>query len=627
LKGSLERQGTAISRVTLGAVVLGEGRVAFKVWAPAAREVKLRLVRPREKTVTLEPEERGYHQGLVEGVEPGSLYLFRLDNKERPDPASRLQPEGVHGPSQVVDPAFDWQDRSWKGLPLEEYIVYELHVGTFSQTGTFESALAHLDELRELGVTAVEVMPVAQFPGSRNWGYDGVYPFSVQSSYGGPAGFKRWVDGCHARGMAVVLDVVYNHLGPEGNYLADFGPYFNERYRTPWGPALNFDGPHSDEVRRYFIENALLWIEEFHLDALRLDAVHAVLDLSARPFLLELGEEVKRAAQRLGRQVFLIPESDLNDSRLLRPPERGGLGLDAQWSDDFHHALHVLLTGEESGYYQDFGGIEPLGTALREGYVFSGQRSPFRKRRHGNSARDLPGRQFVVFSQNHDQVGNRMQGDRLSALVSVEELKLAAGAVLLSPYLPLLFMGEEYGEKAPFLFFTSHSDPGLIQAVRRGRREEFAAWKWKGEPPDPQDEKTFLRSKLNHLLRHEPRHQAIFEYYRELIRLRKELAPLAGLNRKSMEVTVFEKERALAVRRFQGGEETLLVLGFAGEPRPLSLSLPAGNWRKRLDSTEERWGGPGSSVPETLLSAGPPGKAATLAAPARGLCLFTRPDR
>lgn len=480
--------------VSLGATYLGDGRCRFRVWAPLADSVAVHIVAPRERLEPLARGERGYYYGELEGVEPGNLYLYLLDGrKERPDPASRYQPQGVHGPSQVVDPhAFAWSDSCWFGPAQQELIFYELHVGTFTLEGTFDAMIPHLEGLRELGVTAVELMPVAQFPGSRNWGYDGVYPFAVQNSYGGPEGLMRLVDACHRCGLAVFLDVVYNHLGPEGNYLGDFGPYFTDRYRTPWGLALNFDGADSDEVRRFFIENALYWLTEFHIDGFRLDAIHAITDKGALPFLEELAAAVHRRAERLGRRVYVIGESDLNDPRVIQPRVVGGYGLDGQWSDDFHHALHSLLTGERSGYYQDFGKLVHLARAFREGYVYTGQYSAYRRRQHGDWPRLCDACQFVVFAQNHDQVGNRARGERLSTLVSFDGLKLAAGMVLLSPFVPLLFMGEEYGETAPFLYFTSHSDPTLVEAVRKGRLEEFAAFGCEDEVPDPQDEATFL---------------------------------------------------------------------------------------------------------------------------------------
>ena len=432
-------------------------------------------------------------------------------------------------------------------------------------------------------------MPVAQFPGGRNWGYDGVFPFAVQNSYGGPEGLKRLIKACHQRGLAVVLDVVYNHLGPEGNYLAAYGPYFTQRYRTPWGPALNFDGPDSDEVRRFFIDNALYWASEYHIDALRLDALHAIVDLSPQPFVAELAETVHRARERWNRKFYLMAESDLNDVRLVRSPDLGGYGLDAHWNDDFHHALHTVLTGEQTGYYSDFGRLEQLAKAWREGFIYSGEYSPYRRRRHGSSSRDVAAERLVVFAQNHDQVGNRLGGERLSQLVSFEALKLAAGAVLLSPFLPLLFMGEEYGEVAPFGYFVSHSDPALIEAVRQGRQEEFAAFGWPGEPPDPLDEATFLRAKLDHRLRREGKNKVLLEFYRELLGLRRELSVLTDLGRRDRDVQGYEREKVLWVRmnrgRGRGGHFGLFWPRAAGSVSPLAggrLAKKAGFGRHAL---------------------------------------------
>ncbi len=477
------------------------------------------------------------------------------------------------------------------------YAIYELHVGTFTDEGTFEAIIPRLPELRDLGITALEFMPVAQFPGSRNWGYDGTHPFAVQDSYGGPEGLKRFVNACHAEGLAAILDVVYNHLGPEGNYLGEFGPYFTERYKTPWGPAVNFDGTESDHVRGYFIENALYWITDFHFDALRLDAVHAILDHSPYPFLQELGEAVHLRANHLNRQVFLFPESAANDSRLIRSRELGGYGLDAQWNDDFHHALRGVLTGETSGYYEDYGEFHQLVKAYREGFVYSGEYSKYRRRRHGTSTRDIPAQRFVVFAQNHDQVGNRMLGERLTQLAGFEELKLAAGAVLLSPFIPMLFMGEEYGEEAPFQYFISHTDPGLVEAVRNGRRAEFAAFGWQEEPPDPQNEATFLRAKLNHQLRRDGRYRILWELHRELLRLRRELASLALLDKERCEATGYDQERVLSIRRWDGAEEALAVFNFNRAGVSIPIRVTPGRWIKKLDSSEARWQGSGSDLP------------------------------
>jgi len=509
--------------------------------------------------------------------------------------------------------------RSTVALPLDDYILYELHVGTYTPEGTFEAVIPHLDGLARLGVTAVELMPVAQFPGARNWGYDGVDLFAVQNSYGGPEGLRRLVDACHAKGLAVVLDVVYNHLGPEGNYLGDFAPYFDDRYRTPWGPALNFEGPFSDDVRRFFVENALYWIEAFHLDALRLDAVHAILDTSAVPFLEELGEAVHARARELGRRVYLMPESNQNDPRLVLPRERGGMGLDAVWTDDFHHVLHVLLTGERSGYYRDFEGVGDLARSFREGFVYTGRWSPFRRRRHGRPAGGVRAGQHVVFAQNHDQVGNRMRGERLGGLVPFEKQKLAAGVTLLSPFLPLIFMGEEYGETAPFQYFVSHSDPGLIRAVRRGRREEFASFGWEGRVPDPQSEATFRRSRLRHRLKERGRHRTLYEFHRALIELRRSHPALVRLDKKAVEAAPSEGQGALWVRRRAEGEEALAVFHFGDSEAAVSLPPSPNALRKRFDSAERKWGGPGSRLPETLG----PGERAELVFLGPGFAIFT----
>ncbi len=602
---SKKEKSTADSEVSLGATCLEGSRCQFRVWAPNASRVDLRFLTPKECLVPMEAKERGYYEAAVEGIEFGSLYVYRLDGeKNRPDPTSRFQPEGVHGPSRVIDPDFGWEDQSWFGLPLRDYVIYELHVGTFTPEGTFAAVIPHLQELTDLGITAVELMPVAQFPGARNWGYDGVYPFAVQNSYGGPTGLKKLVDGCHRNGLAVILDVVYNHLGPEGNYLSDFGPYFTERYKSPWGPALNFDGPDSDEVRRFFFENALYWIREFHIDTLRLDAVHAILDHSPIAFLEQLAITVQEQAKKLNRPIYLIAESAANDARLIRSRDLGGYGLDAQWNDDFHHSLRVLLTGDKTGYYQDFGQLKHLAKAFREGFVYSGEYSPFRRRRHGSPSRDIPADRFVVFAQNHDQVGNRMLGERLSQTVSFEALKLAAGAVILSPFVPLIFMGEEYGETAPFQYFISHSDPALVEAVQLGRSEEFRGFQWKGEIPDPQDEETFLRAKLNHGLRHQGHHRVLLDLYRELIRLRKTIPVLVRLSKQSMEVAGYEKDKVLLVRRWTEREEVVIVFNFGQKETLVSLPIPAGHWHKLLDSADERWQGGGTLVPLELCSEG-----------------------
>jgi maltooligosyltrehalose trehalohydrolase len=592
-------------RSGLGANVRGSG-IAFKVWAPLAERVAVRWAAPRGRAdLLLESAGRGYFTGAAAGA-AGERYWYVLNDKELcPDPASRFQPEGVHGPSQIIDAnGFAWGDEAWRGIPLADFIIYELHAGTFTGEGTFAAIIPRLDYLRDLGVTAIELMPVAQFPGGRNWGYDGVYPFAPQNSYGGPEGLKGLINAAHGKGLAVVLDVVYNHLGPEGNTLHRFGPYFTDSYRTPWGAAINFDGPGSDEVRDYFIANALYWITEYHIDALRLDAIHGIYDFSARHFLEELKEAVDARAGDLGRQIFLTAESALNDARVIKPADRGGYGLDSQWNDDFHHALHTLLTGERLGYYQDFGTIADLEKAFREGYVYSGQYSRYRQRRHGNSALDRPARQFIVFSQCHDQVGNRMAGDRLSQTLPLEKLKLAAGAVILSPYLPLLFMGEEYGETAPFPYFISHSDRDLVAAVRAGRKSDFASFRWEGEVPDPQGEETFLSAKLDIGLSGKGVHKALFEFYRELLRLRKAVPALRQLRKENMEVRGFEEKRALFVRRWCEDDEIFILYHFGETILTLDLPLPEGRWEKILASASPRWGGEDCPAGERLPGGG-----------------------
>jgi maltooligosyltrehalose trehalohydrolase len=590
---------------SLGAQYLGNNRCRFLVWAPRASRVEVHIISPRERLVQLEKDTRGYHQANATGVGPGALYFYRLDRDgEFPDPASRSQPRGVHGPSQVTPSKFPWEDTGWRGNPLKKYTTYELHVGTFTGEGTFDAVIPFIGELKELGITALELMPVAQFPGNRNWGYDGVYPFAPQDSYGGPPGLKRLINTCHREGISVVLDVVYNHLGPEGNYLERFGPYFTHRYRTPWGKALNFDGTFSNEVRRFFIENACGWFTEFHVDALRLDALHAIHDFSARTFLEELTVSIKELKAGLGRNIYLIGESDANDRRLLAPPRLGGYGLGALWNNDFHHALHVLLTGEKTGYYQDFGSVRQLARAFQEGFIYSGQYSTFRRRPYGSESGDFKAERFVVFIQNHDQVGNRRAGTRLSRLVSLEKLKLAAGVVILSPFVPLIFMGEEYGETAPFQYFISHTDPALIEAVRRGRREEFAAFHWQGEIPDPQDENTFIHSRLDHGLKEKASHRVLRDYYRELFRLRREMVAWRLLGKKNMKVQSLEDPGLLSVRRWSHAGEAVLICNFTDRPAAVKLPLAPGSWNVSLDSANTKWLGAGSRLPDRFDSTG-----------------------
>ncbi len=484
-----------------GAVAGPGGAVRWRVWAPQAKKVELVLIDEGQRRVLrMQPEEGGFFRAEAADVPEGQRYAYRLeDGPERPDPCSLWQPEGVHGPSAVVRPGrFAWTDSAWRGLARADLVFYELHVGTFTPEGTFEAVIPRLPALKELGVTAVEIMPVGQFPGGRNWGYDGVLPYAVQNSYGGPHGLQKLVDACHAAGLAVFLDVIYNHFGPEGNYLREFGPYFTDHYKTPWGPAVNYDGAGSGAVRDYALDNARMWLEEYHCDGLRLDAVHAVFDLGARHILRAVKVVAADVGGRTGRALHVVAESDLNDPKLLYPPERGGYGLDAQWADDFHHAAHAYLSGERQGYYADFGKARQLARALETPFVYAGEYSPSRNRKHGAPPVGLTGDRFVVCLQNHDQVGNRARGDRLTALLGdPARQRLASSLLLLSPYLPLLFMGEEYGEERPFPFFCSFTDAQLVQAVREGRQREFAAFGWEGQVPDPQSPETFAAARLS----------------------------------------------------------------------------------------------------------------------------------
>ena len=586
----------------IGSWPVERGETEFVVWAPFQQNLRIKVVEPEPLIIPLARDAEGYFRGRAAGAAPGARYVCLLDDgRERPDPASHFQPLGVFGPSEVVDhDEFDWKDADWAWAGLESAVLYELHVGTLTPEGTFEAAIGRLDDLRDLGVSALSLLPVAQFPGERNWGYDGVFPFAVQNSYGGPAGLKRLVDACHVRGMAVILDVVYNHLGPEGSVLRDFGPYVTDRYRTPWGEAINFDQPGRDGVRNFFIQNALHWAERVHADGLRLDAVHAIHDESAQPFLAELSESAERWSRASGRRLALIAESDLNDVRIITPRECGGLGIEAQLYDDFHHALHAALTGERVSYYVDFPGLPALAKSYKEAYVLTGGYSRFRGRHHGSSTADRTAGQFVVFSQNHDQVGNRPGGERLSSLVAFEALKLAAGAVALAPFVPLLFMGEEYGETAPFLYFVSPNDPALAEAILRGRREEWASLGGAQGGPEPASPAAFEGSKLNWGRRAEPAGAALLQYYRELIRLRRDLPVLARPDTWDLEVAADEECETLTWRRWRGPDQVLAVMNFGARFVNVPLTLPEGRWARLLDSADKRWLGGGSRVRESV---------------------------
>lgn len=586
----------------VGAFYLGDARCQFTVWAPLLKQVAVKIVSPKEQLLPMQQDEQGYWQVTAEGIEPGARYFYQLEGStDRPDPASNFQPEDVHGPSEVVDhQAFTWNDQSWSGIPLEEMIIYELHVGTFTSEGTFEAIIPRLAQLKELGVNAIELMPVSQFPGNRNWGYDGVYPYAVQNSYGGPEGLKRLIDTCHQQGISAILDVVYNHFGPEGNYISQYGPYFTDTYNTPWGSAINFDDAYSYGVRNYFIENALHWFENYHFDALRLDAIHAIYDLGAKHFLQELADDVAVLSERVERKFYLIAESDLNDVRVIREKALGGHGMDSQWSDDFHHCLHTLLTGEQIGYYQDFGSVQQLAKAYKQSFVYSWEYVANRKRYHGSDASDRPGHQFVIATQNHDQVGNRMLGERLTQLVSFEALKLAAGALLLSPNIPLIFMGEEYGEESPFLYFVSHTDPDLVKAVREGRKKEFSAFHLEGEYQDPESVDTFHTSQLKWEKRQEGKHKTLLELYQHLIQLRRTMPALKTLDKQNLEASAIEENKLLFLQRGSVGNQIFCTMNF--NDQDVTFKAPtSGIWRKILDSADTKWMGSGSTMPEKLM--------------------------
>jgi maltooligosyltrehalose trehalohydrolase len=583
----------------IGALVTGSSQVTFRAWAPWVKTLAVDILRPQPQTIIMEPRPFGYWETTIANIASGTRYQFVLHDKlKRPDPASRFQPEGVHGPSEVVDPAaFNWTDRQWKGLPLQDNIIYELHPGTFTPDGTFEGIIPFLPYLRdEVGITAIELMPVAQFPGERNWGYDGTYLYAPQNSYGGPTGLHRLIDACHASGLAVILDVVYNHLGPEGNYWGDFGPFFTDHYRTPWGSAINYDGPHSNAVRDIIIENAVYWTRDFHFDALRLDAIHGVFDASVSHILKDIRDAVHAAAKQDGRSVWVIAESDLNDVKLITTASKGGYGLDGQWNDDFHHALHAKVTGERQGYYQDFGTLDHVATAFRKHFVYSGQYSQHRHRRHGNSAAQFPPSQFVVFAQNHDQIGNRAQGDRLSTLIPHAAQQVLSASVLLSPFIPLLFMGEEYGERAPFQYFIDHGDKGLIEAVRKGRLAEFKPFGWKNIS-DPYAVETFDHSCLTPSDARDQAQHHLAAWTKKLIDLRKQHLSLGtGVKGHQLRLWVNPEKTVLTIyRQNPNAGAMLLILGFNDKPTTLKIQQPKGQWTLLLNNGQPEYAEPTSA--------------------------------
>jgi maltooligosyltrehalose trehalohydrolase len=494
--------------------------VEFRVWAPLPAKLSVRLMRAGSGTEDIPMERDGEDFVATAPAVAGDRYAYVFpDGSAIPDPVSRSLPAGVQGATEIVDPsAFQWNDAAWRGRELRDYVIYELHIGTFTPEGTFDSAASKLEYLKQLGITVIEIMPVAACPGTRNWGYDGVSPYAVQNNYGGPDGLRRFVDAAHRAGLAVILDVVYNHLGPEGNYLPRFAPYFTAQHNTPWGDAVNYDSDGSEHVRRYVVENACYWIREYHIDGLRLDAVQTIHDDSPLHIIVEVQEHVQELSGKLGRAVCVIAETDENDSRYTKTPQDGGYGLNAVWSDDFHHAVHAFFTGERQGYYQDFGDPQQIAWALRDGYVFQGELFTFWNRPRGTSAKGVPLPANVICTQNHDQVGNRAKGERLTPLIPRGARKVGAAFLLLAPHTPLLFMGQEYDEASPFQFFADFQDPALKKAVSEGRRSEFKDFDF-AEVPDPQDPATFERSKLTWT--DEPDNREMLEWYKRLLQLRR----------------------------------------------------------------------------------------------------------
>ncbi len=594
-------------QLRFGANLRDDGAVEFRVWAPNLTNLAVRILGENPKTVSMTRNAESEFVATVPNTGAGTEYFYVLDGgRERPDPVSRWQPRGVNGPSRVVDPnSFRWSDQGWSGIPLKDFIIYELHTGTFTPEGTFESIIPRLPYLRDLGITAVEIMPVAEFPGNRNWGYDGASLYPPQSSYGGPTGLKRLVDACHAHGLAVVMDVVYNHLGPEGNYLPEFAPCFTDAYHTPWGKAINFDGPESDGVRRWVVDNALYWLTEYHVDALRLDAINGIYDFSAHHILDELSEAFQKQARRLKRQAWIIAESDLEDVRIINPRSVGGYALDAQWHDDFHHALYALLTGEREAFLMDFGRLADLAKSIREGFVFDRKYSQYRRRHYGSSSKDRPGEQFVGFIQNHDQIANTSRGKRLCSLVSSEAQKLAAALTLCSPFLPMLFMGEEYGETAPFLFFTSFENPDLVNAVREGRKKELGAHYSERDFADPQAPTTFERCKLDWSRPELPPHAGILRLYRDLIALRKQHLSLGNCRKDLTQIRYDEKAKFLVARRSDpSGGAALIVCNFSTNAQSIPVTAETQAWRLALWTGDAAYGGTSGLGPAKVLTAG-----------------------
>lgn len=578
-----------------GATPLKQGGVHFRVWAPYARSVAVKVTRPTGGVFPMESAGEGVYEVTVPSCAVGDDYLYVLNgNMERPDPVSRFQPFGVHKPSRIIDPGkFEWTDLKWAGIPLKSYIIYELHVGTFTPEGTFQAAASRLSHLQTLGVTAIELMPITAFPGDRNWGYDTTYPYAPHVAYGGPYELKSFINACHEMGLAVILDFVCNHLGPEGNYLGDFGPYFSDRYKTPWGLAVNFDGPHSGEVRRYFTDSALHWLTEYHIDALRLDAVNAIVDLGAYSILQELTDAFHREAEKLHRQAFIIAESDMIDVRLINPPQAGGYGIDSQWSDDLHYSLHTILTGSKQDAFADAESLTDLYQSLTAGFVYDWKFSYYRQKYFGSTSTCPPGEKFVLCLQNHDQIANTCHGHRLGSLVALEADKLACCLLFFAPNIPLLFMGQEWRASSPFYYFTSFEDSALAEKVSKGRRREFQLYDTLKKSYDCRGLAPFTESKLDWSEKELPLHSEFLLFMSALIDLRRRITCLNNCDKTRLHATYDEANRWMVLHRRDAvnAAQALLIANLSETAQEIAPLFPKGVWQLSLDSSAKSFGG------------------------------------
>lgn len=577
-------------QLNMGANYLQNGEIQFKVWAPKAENLALVFIKEDKEEIQypMQLTADGIFQTTIANL-ISKDYVYRInEQKTYPDPFSRSQPFGVNGPSRVYNPNdFQWTDSHWKGLPLKDYIIYELHVGTFTPKGTFEALIDKIAYFKDLGVSAIELMPVAEFPGNRNWGYDGVYPFAPHHEYGGLTGLKKFINACHENDLAVIIDVVYNHLGPEGNYLSQFGHYFTEKYKTPWGLAINLDGAYSDPVRQYFIDNALYWLTEYHADALRLDAIHTIFDFSAKHFLEQLSRAFHGQANQLGRLAFIIAESDLNDVRVIKPIQIGGYAMDGQWSDDFHHSQHSYMTKNQWRYFADFGKLSHIAKAITDGFVYNGIPSKYRKKTFGSNSKDLPGEQFVICIQNHDQVGNACLGKRLGTLITIEEYKIVSLLLLCAPNIPLLFMGQEWNATTPFYFFTSYIDSKLGNLVREGYQKEFDLHD--SEKFNPQSIQRFEDSKLLWSQLDQTVHKEMLNFYKKLIHIRKTVSCLSNCRKDLTDVSFSEEERWMTVKRDDpSGSKVILAINFNDKETLVPIEFSQGVWQIAVATNDSK---------------------------------------